>query len=379
MKHSKFIWILMGVITVIYIATLFVVRIKNPRNIQYHTYIRWRQAYVIHQTNKRSFVNTSNNRHRPVALSEGQGYGLYITARAGEKGWANEKDFNHLLNYYLAHRDRVGNHYQVPTALMQWRQYRNRHGKWVSNRNSATDGDLFIAIGLHHAIHAWPQQASYYQHLERQLEADMLRYEYNPQTRSLTVGDWVTSKSKYYHLMRTSDVAPDFFDECYQTSHDQRWLTVKNGMLDHLVTLSKLHHTGLVPDFAWVTTKSARPVKPWTVASKSDGNYSANACRVPMMLASSNDPRARRVLNKMMKFFANQYYITAGYKLNGHRLVHYQSASFSAPLFYATSTNRGRGYDNLFNSQKYIFTRPLTKSNYYDATLTTIAALEGMN
>lgn len=35
MKHSKFIWILMGVITVIYIATLFVVRIKNPRNIQY--------------------------------------------------------------------------------------------------------------------------------------------------------------------------------------------------------------------------------------------------------------------------------------------------------------------------------------------------------
>ena len=118
---------------------------------------------------------------------------------------------------------------------------------------------------------------------------------------------------------------------------------------------------------------------PNTVAGKYDGDYSANACRVPMMLAKSNDPRAQKILNKMMRFFSEQYYITAGYSLNGHRLVKYQSNSFSAPIFYAVSCNRNEGYDNLFASQKHIFSKPLTEKNYYDATLTTLAALEGMN
>ena len=81
----------------------------------------------------------------------------------------------------------------------------------------------------------------------------------------------------------------------------------------------------------------------------------------------------------MMRFVSEQYYITAGYSLNGHRLVKYQSNSFSAPIFYAVSCNRNEGYDNLFASQKHIFSKPLTEKNYYDATLTTLAALEGMN
>lgn len=97
------------------------------------------------------------------------------------------------------------------------------------------------------------------------------------------------------------------------------------------------------------------------------------------MLAQSDDPRAQKVLNKMMRFFSDQYYITAGYSLEGRRLVKYQSNSFSAPIFYAVSCNRNKGYDNLFVSQKYIFSKPVTTKNYYDATLTTLAALEGMN
>lgn len=374
MKHSRHLWILMGIIALIYTAILVTIRLENPKSIQKTTYIRWRQAYVINQAKGRAFVNTSNNRRKPVALSEGQGYGLCITAWAGEKGWAQEKDYRHLLNYYLAHRDTIKSR---RTYLMAWRQAFQK-GKWASQANSATDGDLFIAASLQSAAKVWPQHASYYRQLEQKVCADILHYEYNPHTRSLTVGDWAKTGSKYYRLMRTSDVAPSFFDQFYRLSHDQRWRTAKNGMLDHLLTLSKQHKTGLVPDFAWVGEHSAKPVRPNAVASKNDGNYSANACRVPMMLADCKDPRAQKVLTKMMKFFAHRQYVTAGYRLNGKQLNHYQSDSFSAPIFYAVSANRGRGYDNLFESQKHIFAKPLTKHNYYDATLTTIAVLKGM-
>lgn len=378
MRLSKFIWFIVAIITVVYTATLVTIRIQNPHHIQAETYQSWRKAYVIKQSKNRSFVNTSNQRSHPVALSEGQGYGLYITAMAGQHGWAKSQDFDQLLNYYLAHRDYVGKNQQKQTYLMKWRQYQ-KDGRWISNENSATDGDLFIAMALHQAAKVWPKKANYYRGLERHLTNDILKYEYNPQTKTLTVGDWATNKSKYYRLIRTSDVAPTFFDNFYQLSHDQRWRSVKNGMLHRLADLSAQHKTGLVPDFAWVTADSAKPVKPWTVSSKNDGNYSSNACRVPMMLAASKDSLAQQTLTRMMKFFSHRMHITAGYTLSGEQLNHYQSDSFRAPIFTAVSLNRNHGYDNLFDSQKPIFSKPLPKNNYYDATLTTIAAMEGIN
>lgn len=378
MRLSKFTWFLVAVITIIYTAIFIVIRVQNPHHIQATSYQQWRKTYVIKQSANRAFVNTSNQRSKPVALSEGQGYGLYITAAAGKHGWASSRDFDQLLNYYLAHRDRVGETHQTLTYLMKWRQYQKK-GHWVSDINSATDGDLFIAMALHQAAQIWPKRAAYYRNLEHHLTNDILAYEYNPQTKALTVGDWATSKSKYYRLMRTSDVAPTFFDAFYHSSHDPRWRTVKNGMLDRLADLSAQHQTGLVPDFAWITADSAKPVKPWTVASENDGNYSANACRVPMMLAASKDPRAQKTLSRMMRFFSHRTHVTAGYTLTGQQLNHYQSASFSAPIFEAVSFNRNHGYDNLFSSQKFVFSKPLPKDNYYDATLTTIAAMEGMN
>lgn len=376
MRKTGLMWLVIGLIAVVYIGALFGVRLENPKLIQQKFYQQWRDTYLIKKSSQQTFVNTSNDRHNPVALSEAQGYGLQITARAGGKGWATHQEFDHLLNYYLAQRDSVGT---TKTYLMRWRQSINKHGKWTSEDNSATDGDLYTAVALSYAAKVWPQRRNYYHKIESRIAADILKYEYNSRTKTLTVGDWATSKSKYYTLMRTSDVMPLVFERLYHDTNDRRWLVVKDKMLDRLVDLSNQHKTGLVPDFAWVTSNKARPVKSKTVASKNDGAYSANACRVPMMLADSNDPRAQKVLKKMMKFFSDQYYITAGYTLNGKRLNSYQSLSFSAPIFYAVSINRNQGYDNLFSSQKFIFSKPLPKNNYYDATLTTIAALEGMN
>ena len=81
------------------------------------------------------------------------------------------------------------------------------------------------------------------------------------------------------------------------------------------------------------------------------------------------------VVRRLLAFFSQQKQISAGYTLTGRPLNHYQAASFSAPIFAAVSFNRQEGYDKLFLSQQYIFTRRIPRNNYYEAALTTLTAL----
>ncbi len=360
-----------ALVFVVYAATMLVVRLNNPIHLQKTVYQQWKQDYLVTR-GQATFVNAGTTKH-PAGLSEAQGYGMMITAVAGQRGWASQKEFDRLLNYYLSERDVVDN---KQTALMKWRQYQ-KDGQWVSDANSATDGDLYIADSLALAAKTWPKRAAYYHRLEKALANDILAYEYNPATKVLMTGDWVDAKSRYYKLMRTSDVMPTVFDQLAKDTGNQQWASVKNQMLDRLVDLSNQHKTGLVPDFAWVTAKSAKPVGANTIASKYDGDYWFNACRVPYLLATSKDPRAKKVLNKMMKFFAKQYEVFSGYTLKGKPILKRKNAGFSAPIFYAVNHNRNQGYDNLFNSEKSIYAQRLNQNDYYGATLTTLVAVEG--
>ena len=373
---QKIMWVILPIIIANYIATFYFIRTKNPEQIQIKTYQDWKKNYLVTKNSNQVFVNAGTNKH-PVALSEAQGFGLIITAKAGKRGWASETEFDKLLNYYLAHQDYVGDHHTQKVSLMQWKQYYNHHGKWVSEYNSATDGDLYIATALNTAAKVWPQKANYYHSLEAKLANDILRYEYNPQTGALTTGDWVRLDSYYANLMRTSDVLPFVFTNLAKTTGNKQWYAVQDSMLEKLVKLSKQHKTGVVPDFAWVGKNYAKPVAPKTIAGKNDGYYAYNACRVPIMLAKSESPKAKFVEKRILHYFSKQYNVFGGYKLNGERLVKNQSPSFSAPIFYAVNQYRGQGYDNLFVSQKYIFSKALPKNDYYGATLTTLVAVEG--
>nr|WP_225209067.1 hypothetical protein [Limosilactobacillus walteri] len=126
MKRPGYIWLLTTIVAFMYITTLILVRAKNPEHIQRQAYERWRSGYLVAKNNQQTFVNTSNDKTRPVALSEAQGYGLQLIAKAGEKGWASQTDFDKLLNYYLAHRDYIDDQ---QTYLMAWRQKYNQQGK----------------------------------------------------------------------------------------------------------------------------------------------------------------------------------------------------------------------------------------------------------
>ena len=377
MKHTKFVLVMAAVVTVIYIFALCFVRVESLVNVQRSLYERWQESYVMRENKQRTFVNTSNNRNNPIVLSEGQGYGLYLTATAGAHGWAQQQDFDELLNYYLANCDYVGDQHNIATYLMRWRQYKNGQ-QWISEDNSATDGDLYIAFSLHQASKIWSRRASYYRTIERRLTNDILSYEYNSTTNALTVGDWANAKSRYYTLMRTSDVIPNFFAAFYESTHDSRWTAVKNAMLNRMVELSDATDTGLVPDFAWLSAKHARAAQGKTVASVYDGDYSSNACRIPMMLAESGDFRAKKVMHKLLNFFNQQDVITAGYSLAGKQLNNYQSNSFTAPLVFAASMDQQQSFSRILAKKQAILTLSLQTNNYYDATLTTMAVMKGI-
>lgn len=371
MRRIKFLPLQYIVIILIFTGIMAYVRLDNISQLRHRFYLQWRRDYVVQIDNNTSYINTTPHAKDNIALSEGQGYGMYISALAAKRGWGSQKHFAKLNNFYLKYRETID---QKKTALMSWRIV-EKNGQWrTDKKNSATDGDLFIAQALLMASKQWKN--SNYKKEAKVLLQDILRYEYNFGTGTLTVGNWADYKSKYYNIMRTSDVMPVFFDNFYQATGDSRWLKIKNTMLERLNQLSEQHKTGLVPDFAWVSATNAKPVKAKTVATENDGNYSVNACRVPMMLANCQDSLARKILKKMMKFFSKQQTLTAGYTLKGKPLNDYQSAGFSAPIFDAVSDNRNQGFDNLFMSQQYIFARPLPKNNYYDAALTTMTALE---
>lgn len=296
-------WMLLGflLVTIAFTGIMIYIRADNNSAVRNFFLHSWHKNYVVEEKNL-AYINTTPKQEQVTVLSEGQGYGMFIAAHDPS---VKESNFAKLVQYYLKHRDRN-------TQLMAWRQTK-KNGKWSSERNSATDGDLFIAKALFLAAKRWKNPA--YQRQGQKLIADILRYEYNPTTHALTVGNWADSKSKYYNLMRTSDVLPTMFDQFYRESNDSRWLLIKKTMLKRLNQLSHQHKSGLVPDFAWLTSKDAKP-----------GN-------------------------------------------------NYQSASFSAPIYIAVNENRNQGYDNLFASQQYIFAKKLPKNNYYDAALTTMATI----
>ena len=238
----------------LFIAIMFYVRGSNNRTLYRNLYRQWEEDYVVEESDGKTWIKAAPR----TSLSEGQGYGMLISAMAGEKGWAKKEDFQRLYRFYLANRLTIDDQ---QTELMSWKQV----DKKVYSTN-ATDGDLYIAESLIKAGKIWNEPK--YLQQAKLLLADILRYDYNSATQTLTVGDWANKKSKYYYLMRTSDVLPTYFDDFYQLTGNSQWLTIKKVMLTKLYQLSKQHSSGLVPDFAWISKKGVRPAKANEVAGK---------------------------------------------------------------------------------------------------------------
>ncbi len=64
------------------------------------------------------------------------------------------------------------------------------------------------------------------------------RLEINQKAKMVTVGNWASKDSRFYNVLRTSDVMPKAFEEFYQATGDRSWLKLKSQMLDYLQQLS---------------------------------------------------------------------------------------------------------------------------------------------
>lgn len=362
-KKMKYLWFV--VILAIFCLTLFLARSRSKVLMRNRIYRQWSEHFVV-KDGKEAYVRTTNSDKKTVVLSEAQSYGMLITVEAASKGLASQEDFDRLYRYYKNHR-------LDDTQLMSWKQIINKEKVTVEDQN-ATDGDLYIAYALIQASNQWPKQAKEYQKQAKAILEDILKYNFNEDTGVLTVGNWANQDSEFYNLMRTSDTLPHYFQVFYQLSGNGQWLKIKDEMLKRLDQISSHHETGLLPDFVWADEEGTRIADPKTIESKYDGAYSYNACRLPYNLAQSQDKTSQKLVKKMLDFFMKQRNIHAGYDLKGNALNQHQAASFIAPVVYAAADEND--YLKLVQQSKYIFMQDLPLGNYYDATMTTMIALD---
>lgn len=365
MKKNLFVYVFFVIVIIILGGTLIRVRQTTPNQMRQSIISQWNSKFIS-QTSNKAYVISKHDRKRKTVLSESQGYGMLIAVKSAKNSNDQEK-FNRLDRYYLSNRD-------GKTNLMSWKQTLNSKGQVIKKyRNSATDGDIYIAYALIEAAKKWPNHASFYQNQAQALLKDIIKYDYNQKTQELMVGNWAVN-SRYQSMLRTSDVLPKQFKTFYKFTGDKVWLSINQAMLQSLDSLSKQHSSGLIPDFAWIRNKQTVAVKSKTISSKFDGDYYYNACRLPYNLAQSNDKVSQQVLQKMLNFFMKAEYISGGYRLNGERLTRYQSASFGAPIFYAAKRNSK--FSKLVQSEKYIFMQKLDSKNYYQSALVTLTTLD---
>lgn len=361
------VWFVLGLSLVGYSIMLLMSIKSNDVEQEKQAFNDWYQAYVL-KNKYGAFVNTSDNKKHPIALSEGQGYGLVITALAGEKGYATEKQFRDLFNYY--------HHFKISETshLMSWKQEVKKK-KWQSvDSNNATDGDLDIAYALLKAAKVWPNSKIDYHEQALNILTSIKKENYNEQTQVLTVGNWASTSKFYANLFRPSDVMPLYFETFFEETKDPFWQEVNKNSLDLLVELSEKNEEGLIPDFAWINNDGVKAAAPKDVTAEMDGDYGYNALRIPLRLAKTKDEKAMQINHKLLTFFSNQEQVKAGYSLKGEPLVDYPSISYSAPLLLAS--DQDSDFSGVFSDATWIMYEPITGDNYYGDSLKVLAVLQ---
>lgn len=329
-------------------------------------YKRWQSHYLVTDLSGNTYVNSSDDDSVKSALSESQGYGMYITVLAAQQklDTQSEAQFDRLFKYYMAHR---GNHSQ----LMAWQQKYSPYGKMIDHdENNATDGDLYIAYSLIQASKLYSDKQNEYSKQAHAILSDILKYNYNDNKDILTLGNWVKSDSDNYNVFRSSDVNPQFFAVFSDFTGDNQWLDLSESMTTKLRTLSTTTKSGLVSDMI-DTTNSPVAKK---VTSNDDLLYGYNAIRLPLTLTNSQNKNANIVLEHIMSFFNKQGSFKGTYDMNGKVVGDYESPLQANLIHYAASRD-GSESDLVLKTKSHINLSPTTFS-YYTDTLTLISELQ---
>lgn len=300
-------------------------------------YTQWKKHYIKNIHNNTESYVWFEEPGKKQCVSEGQGYGMVITALMAGYDPSAKITFDNLFRYYKAHPSNRGKH------LMAWAQ--NADDKDV-DPGSATDGDLDIAYSLLLANTQWGSKGAInYLQEARAMITDIMQYEINQKTWSVLLSNSIEWDSKDYFDTRTSDFMPGNFKAFRQATGDGRWDKVidNNYKLFALMQDKYSPDAGLVPDFIVHINKTPKPAPPHYLESVYDGYYNYNACRVPWRVGVdyllTGDERSKAFVQKINKWIRettsnNTYNLSAGYTLAGNDIKgrYFEALSFITPF-----------------------------------------------
>ena len=310
----------------------------------------------------------------PISVSEGQGYGMMITAVIAGYDPAAQKIFNGLYQFYRDHPS------QHDPLLMAWRQLSNCQSS--SDQNSATDGDLSIAYALLLADKQWGSaDAINYRAQALALLDAIRRNEINPETNLPQLGDWVSPDlPREYNAVRSSDLMLKHFRVFRAATGDPAWQATLDASFALIERMQSTYapQTGLLPDFIEDTTSTPRPASPGFNYNGQAGNYDYNACRDPWAFSITailnNDTRAEAIVSKPEDWILSStggdiYKLYAGYDLDGTPTVGYNNVCFTGAFGIGAMIDAR--YQTWLNRiwDDVAVTYVDTPSDYYGATL----------
>lgn len=347
-------------------------------------YDEWKKKYLLDDCGAdRIYVRVGDaagggTADETISVSEGHGYGMMITALMAGHDPDARKYFDGLFRFFKDH----------PSAsspnLMAWNQVKGcANSSRPGADGTATDGDLDIAHALILADRQWGSDGAInYLQEARSVVAAIKKFEINPTTFGVLLGDWAApSQPQYHYGTRTSDFVADHFRAYQALTQDGDWARVIDQLYAVVRTIqaNDSPNTGLMPDFVVATDASARPAPADYLEGAQDGEYGYNACRVPWRLGTDyllhGDARALAALRKINAWIQVKAGGDAGAVIDGYTLAGADSAgafgfsmAFVAPL--AVSAMSDGGNQAWLNSLwSKMADAPLAGTGYYENTL----------
>ncbi len=308
-----------------------------------------------------------------ICVSEGQGYGMVITAYMAGYDTMAKTYYDGLYRWYKANPSTVN------PVLMNWQQ----NSKCVSDgTDAATDGDLDIAYSLLMADKQWGSAGSINYLSEALAIINAIKQsEVYPAVSSLQLGDWAHNDSGYKNDSRPSDFMYDHLRAFYTATNDATWNNVLNECYNLIDTIQTRYspNTGLIPDFIENCDSVPHPAKAKFLEGAEDGYYNYNSCRTPWHFGVdyllNGDVRAKNDCNKITQWLkkttsSNISSIRSGYKLDGSNISgnNYQDMAFMAPFTVGAcvDTAHQAWLNDLWN---YVVTDAVSNSDYFGNTL----------
>ncbi|WPU93032.1 glycosyl hydrolase family 8 [Mucilaginibacter sabulilitoris] len=335
-------------------------------------YDQWKARYVKAGCAKDQYYIWFENKGKEC-VSEGQGYGMIITALMAGYDKNAQITFDGLYNYYKAHPAKSSPY------LMAWAQGANCKD---IDRSTATDGDMDIAYSLLLAAKQWGTNGKLnYLREAGIMIAAIMQHEINPKTYAVLLSDAIEHDSKDYFDMRSSDFMPAHFKAFENILKNGKWQKAisNNYQLFSLMQTKYSPDAGIIPDFIKDTYKTPRPAQPNYLESPYDGYYNYNACRVPWRVATDyllyGDKRSKAITDKINHWIrettnGNPDNISAGYTLAGNDIKgrYFEALSFIAPFTVSAMVDKGN-QQWLNKLWDYLVAFRLKDYDYYDNSI----------